>query len=55
LPPLMEIMRPLARLIEGSSINGLEIAASAASSARVAPEASPRHHHRARSDEGVGA
>ena len=30
LPPVIEISRPLARLIEGSSINGLEIAASAA-------------------------
>ena len=41
LPPVMEIMRPLARLIEGSSINGLEIAATAALSTRFSPEASP--------------
>ena len=29
-PPVMEMIRPLARLIEGSSINGLEIAVTAA-------------------------
>ena len=41
LPPVMEMMRPLARLIEGSSISGLEIAATAALSTRFSPEASP--------------
>jgi hypothetical protein len=29
-PPVIEIKRPLARLIDGSSISGFEIAASAA-------------------------
>src|SRR5712664_46791 len=41
LPPVIETIRPLARLIEGSSIKGLEIAATAALSTRFSPEASP--------------
>jgi len=46
LPPVMEIMRPLARLIEGSSINGLEIAATAALSTRFSRQKTlaPAHH-----------
>jgi hypothetical protein len=40
LPPVIEISRPLARLIEGSSISGLEIAASAA--VKHAPRRKPR-------------
>ena len=37
----METIRPLARLIEGFSISGLEIAAIAALSTRLSPAASP--------------
>ena len=42
---MIEMMRPLARLIEGFSINGLEIAATAASSTRFAPEDLASAHH----------
>src|SRR5207302_11005759 len=41
LPPVIEMSRPLAPFIEVASISGLEIAASAAESARLSPEASP--------------
>jgi hypothetical protein len=38
---VIEIKRPLARLIDGSSISGFEIAVSAAKSTRFSPDASP--------------
>ena len=41
MPPVIEISRPRAPFMEESSISGLEIAASAAASARFSPDASP--------------
>jgi len=38
---VIEIKSPLARLIDGFSISGFEIAVSAAMSTRFSPEASP--------------